>query len=269
MTRLTFAGTRRLVRAAAALAAVLALVAGCGDAGDAPPAATSMTAAPLLAPTPTIVDIETSLDLDLIPNAAAPDGLGSLTLPGRAGHMAALFEHLPESALGATRIALEEVMTGPEAAWHPRCASGCFHVASYGSRAVGGAPEIAGGITAIDIIGISDFYPRDWGGGHVIADGYILQRQLDSQMSPGIAVTPPPLPDPDDGFAVGTWRDGMLIWGRVVQEVHASGGSATTPVYTIMFGTLDTPWIYEISADSSESAGALLAAFVAAATSSQ
>ena len=63
-------------------------------------------------------------------------------------------------------------------------------------------------------------------------------------------------------------RDGNLFWMRQVTFVDATGSAERFPVYGMLWGRVDSPWMFSIQADARENRDALLAAFVIAARSS-
>ena len=98
-------------------------------------------------------------------------------------------------------------------------------------------------IQAIDVAR-GGFFPPNWTGGHVIAS---MGRAREAQ---------------DAG------RDGDLFWMRNETFEQTAGSAERFPVYGMLWGRVDSPWIFSIQADDRENRDALLAAFVTAAKSS-
>ena len=58
-------------------------------------------------------------------------------------------------------------------------------------------------------------------------------------------------------------REGDLFWLRQDASMEAPDSAERFPVYTLLWGRIDSSWIFSISADSPANRDALLAAFVA------
>jgi hypothetical protein len=107
--------------------------------------------------------------------------------------------------------------------------------------------RIAGGRTfllwlqAIDLAR-GDFFPTNWTGGQVVV--YMARQGKE---------------------AVEAGRDGNVLWMR--NETSMSGSTERFLVYGMMWGRVDSPWMYSVQADTLENRDALLRAFVAAAKS--
>jgi hypothetical protein len=88
-----------------------------------------------------------------------------------------------------------------------------------------------------------DFFPTNWTGGEVV--GFMAQAKA--------------------GMDAG--RDGDLFWLRdeTVASVRGSTGQVVT--YRLIWGRIDSPWLFSVQGDTSESRDALLMAVVAAARS--
>ncbi len=104
-----------------------------------------------------------------------------------------------------------------------------------GSSGSGGPPLV---ITATDLAQGSGFM-ANWSGGHVV--GQMGQEGSDAG------------------------RDGDLFWRRQEESRGAPESADRFQVYTLLWGRIDSSWIYSVTADSPENRDALLAAFVAAA----
>lgn len=111
-------------------------------------------------------------------------------------------------------------------------------------------------LQAIDLTK-SDFFPTNWTGGHVVA--YMAGRGKE-------------LKDGRDGnlywMREEAGRDGNLFWMSEVTFVDAAGSAERFPIYGMLWGRVDSPWMFSIQADARENRDALLAAFVIAAKSS-
>ena len=171
-------------------------------------------------------------DLQGFPTTTAPNELATVALPNNFSDLTTLFDRLP-----------------PEVAGHPR--SPQFDLISPARLTVGYGEErrIAGrgsAILQIQVIDVarSGFFPPNWTGGHVIA---FMGRGKETQ---------------DAG------RDGDLFWMRNETFEVTAGSAERFPVYGMLWGRVDSPWMFSIHADDRENRDALLAAFVTAAKSS-
>ncbi len=163
-------------------------------------------------------------------NAAAPGGIASVTLPDDFEEVRALFERLPEEVGGYQRTPNLDLITPARSR------------AGYGEDQR--ASNVGGPVLSVLALDLSkgDFFPTNWAGGHVAAE---MARNGESLKDAG--------------------RDGELIWTRQDTFMGAAGSEERIPVYTMLWGRLDSPWAFSVAADTPENRDALVAAFVAAA----
>jgi hypothetical protein len=88
-----------------------------------------------------------------------------------------------------------------------------------------------------------DFFPTNWTGGQVV--GFIAQAKA----------------------AMDAGRDGDLFWMRDETAGSLSDPSDSVVTHSVTWGRIDSPWLFVVQGNSSESRDALLMAVVAAARS--
>ena len=171
-------------------------------------------------------------DLQGFPTCTAPNELATVALPNNFSDVTTLFDRLPPEVAGHTRSPQFDRIS-PERS-----------MVGYGDeRRMAGIGNALLWITAIDVAR-GGFFPPNWTGGHVIA---FMGRAKEAQ---------------DAG------RDGDLFWMRDETFEQAAGSAERFPVYGMLWGRVDSPWMFSIQADDRENRDALLAAFVTAAKSS-
>ena len=171
-------------------------------------------------------------DLQGFPTSTAPNELATVALPNNFSDVTTLFDRLPPEVAGHTR--------SPQ---FDRISPGRSTVGYGEERRIAGIVNALLRIQAIDVAR-GDFFPPDWTGGHVIA---FMARGREGQ---------------DAG------RDGDLFWMRNETFEQTAGSAERFPVYGMLWGRVDSPWMFSIHADDRENRDALLAAFVTAAKSS-
>jgi len=215
-----------------------------GGAGPRALAGTDSTAAPQSTGPQSATQEVPPPDLQGFPTAPAPDELATVALPDTISAVTALFERLPAEVAGHTRSPQLDPTT-PERA-----------TVGYGEGRISGGGVSLLWLQAIDLTK-SDFFPTNWTGGHVVA--FMAGRGKE-------------LKDGRDGnlywMREEAGRDGNLFWMREVTFVDATGSAERFPVYGMLWGRVDSPWMFSIQADARENRDALLAAFVTAAKSS-
>jgi hypothetical protein len=116
-------------------------------------------------------------------------------------------------------------------------------VVGYGEdRRIADAPNPLLRLQVIDLRK-GDFFPTNWTGGHVV--GVIAQAKT----------------------AMDAGRDGDLFWLRDETGQSVPGSTDQVVIYGITWGRIDSPWLFSVQGDTSESRDALLMAVVAAARS--
>lgn len=177
-------------------------------------------------------------DLQGFPAAPAPSELATLVLPDNFTQVTALFKRLPPEVAGHARLP-EPYRMGPDSI-----------IVEYGRGEPRKHPILRGPALAIrgrDLTS-GDFFPTNWKGGHVVA---MMALRNEGMKEFG--------------------RDGDLFWvreeGHVVLE--EAGSPKFFPMYSMLWGRINSPWVFNIMANTPEGRDALLAAFVAAAKSAQ
>ncbi len=171
-------------------------------------------------------------DLQGFPASTAPNELATVALPNNFSDVTALFDRLPPEVADHTRSPQFDRIS-PERS-----------TVGYGEeRRIAGTKSPLLRIQAIDVAR-GDFFPPNWTGGHVIAS---MVRGREAQ---------------DAG------RDGDLFWIRNETFEQTAGSAERFAVYGMLWGRVDSPWMFSIQADDRENRDALLAAFVTAAKSS-
>ena len=219
------------MRSTLLFAIVLVLSIGGGD-GPRALAGTDSAAAPQSTGPPSATQEVPPPDLQGFATAAAPDELATVPLPDTVSAVTALFERLPAEVAGHPRLPqVDRVL--PE-----RVSVG------YGEdRRIAGVSESHLRLQAIDL-SRGDFFPTNWTGGHVVA---YMARQGKEALEAG--------------------RDGDLFWMRDETSSSVPGSTETSLVYGMVWGRVESPWMFAVQADTRESRDALLTAFVAAARS--
>jgi hypothetical protein len=221
------------MRSTVLFAVVLVLNIGGGDAPGVL-AGTDSPAAPQTTGLPSATQEVQPPDLQGFPTAPAPDELAAVALPDTISAVTALFERLSAEVAGHTRLPQFDRIS-PE-----RVSVG------YGEdRRIAGVRTSLLRLQAIELT-MSDFFPTNWTGGQVVA---YLARQGKEAMEAG--------------------RDGNLFWMRDETSTSMSGSTERFPVYGMVWGRVDSPWLFSVQADSRQSRDALLTAFVAAAKSAR
>jgi hypothetical protein len=91
----------------------------------------------------------------------------------------------------------------------------------------------------------TNFFPTNWNAAHVIA----AQLNHDREHSGA-------------GTIKAGGRDGDLFWLREDTFMGVADSDQRFPVYTLEWGTADSPWIFSAQADTAEHLDALVKAFV-------
>ena len=171
-------------------------------------------------------------DLQGFPTSTAPNELSTVALPNNFSGVTTLFDRLPPEVAGHTRSPQFDRIS-PERS-----------TVGYGEeRRIAGIGNALLRIQAIDVAR-GDFFPPNWTGVHVIA---FMRRAGEAQ---------------DAG------RDGDLFWMRNETFEQTAGSAERISIYGMLWGRVDSPWIFSIHADDRENRDALLAAFVTTAKSS-
>jgi hypothetical protein len=171
-------------------------------------------------------------DVEGFPSAPAPGDLAVIQLPDTNAAVADVLERMPAQVAGHRRLAQFDPVSPNRA------------TLGYGKD-----PRMAGfdssllRLQAINLA-IPDFFPPNWTGGHVVA--YMASSQK---------------------AAAEAGRDGDLFWMRNQTSEGVVGSTTQVVRYGIMWGRVDSPWLFSINADTGDNRDALLAAFVAAAKS--
>ena len=219
------------MRSTISFAVVLVLNVGGGN-GHGALAGTDSTAAPQSTGPPSATQEVPLPDLQGFPTARAPDELGTVTLPDTLSAVKALFERLPSEVAGHVRSPQFDRIS-PE-----RPGVG------YGED-----PRISGMSAALlwlqaGDLSRGDFFPTNWTGGQVV--GFMARGKETKEAG----------------------RDGNLFWIRQETFRDVFGSPERFAVYGMLWGRVDSPWMFSIQADARENRDALLAAFVTAAKSS-
>lgn len=172
---------------------------------------------------------EATPTLAALPEATAPLGLGSVTLPGDEAEIIALLASLPAEVAGEQR------------AGDPAQRDGRI-VITYGETDPSLGPTLL--VQAVDF-SRSTFFPADF-----TAVAYVATAALST----------------DDG-AVAAGRDGEIVWIRAESSVGVAGGDEGTPeislpVYTLAWGTADSRWLFSAASFTPDGLDALVTAFV-------
>jgi hypothetical protein len=218
------------MRSTVLFAVVLVVNIGGGD-GPRALAGTDGTAAPQSTGAPSATQEVPPPDLQGVPTAPAPADLATDALPDTGSAVPALVERLPADVAGHARsLQFDRI---------PERAS-----VGYGEdRRITGVRSFLLWLQAIDLTR-GDFFPTNWTGGQVVA---YLASQGKKGMEAG--------------------RDGNLFWMRDETSTSMSGSTERFLVYGMVWGRVDSPWMFSVQADTRENRDALLTAFVAAAKS--
>ena len=168
-----------------------------------------------------------------VPAAPAPDALAVTQLPDTLSAVTAFIKRLPPEVAGHTRTPQFDHFS-PERI-----------VVGYGEAPPIGAGGVVNPLLRILAFEIArgGFFPPNWTGGQVVG---FMASQLKSVKEAG--------------------RDGDLFWVR--DETPAGIGGSNEPVsYGIVWGRVDSAWMFSVQADTREHSDALLTAFVTAARS--
>jgi hypothetical protein len=168
-------------------------------------------------------------DLRAFPTAPAPGELATVPLPETEGAVSALIQRLPPAVAGHQRsIAVRPAIAGTV-------------IVGYGEdRRIADIPNPLLRLRVIDLRK-GGFFPTNWTGGQVV--GFMAQGKT----------------------AMDAGRDGDLFWLRDEAAVSAPGSTDKFVIYGITWGRIDSPWLFSVQGDTSESRDALLMAVVAAA----
>jgi hypothetical protein len=159
------------------------------------------------------------------PVAAAPHGLGQVTLPENEDAINRLFSDLPSTFLGRTRT-IDPGSTGDINA-------------SYGTTEPAGCGTV--GLQATDV-STGDFFPEGW----------------TAEKAIGIFTTGADWNVEDFG------RDGDLYWVEWNTTCASDVRPGTDSIFTTSWGKLGSPWMFSASADASDVREGLIEAFVTA-----
>lgn len=168
-------------------------------------------------------------DVQGVPAAQAPDDLGLIQLPDTAGAVANLFKQLPAQVAGHARGRQFDRVSpqGVEAGYGEEAPINSLRRPLLYLRAVN--------------LTIPDFFPPNWTGGEVVA--FMAGKE-----------------------AADAGRDGALFWMR--NETAPSPPGSTEPVrHGMLWGRVDSSWLFSVQADTPEHRDALVRAFVATARS--
>jgi hypothetical protein len=168
-------------------------------------------------------------DLQAFPTARAPGELATVVLPETERTVSALIQRLP-----------------PAVAGHQQ--SSAVRPSISGAVAVGYGedrrrPGITNPFVRLQVIDLrrSDLFPTNWTAGQVV--GFMAQAKR----------------------AMDAGRDGDLFWLRDETAESMPGSTEQIVTYGVTWGRIDSPWLFSIQGDTSESRDALLTAVVAVA----
>ena len=211
------------------LAVVLVLNIGAGD-GPLALTGTDSTAASQSTGPPSAAREIPPPDVQGFPTAPAPNELATVPLPDTVSAVTALFEQLPAAVAGHMRSPAQVDRISPE-----RLSVG------YGEdRRIPGGRTALLWLLAIDLTR-GDFFPTNWTGGQVVA--YMARQAVDAG------------------------RDGSVFWVRNETPMDVPGSTEPFLVYGMVWGSVDSSWMFSVQADTRENRDALLTAFVTAAKS--
>jgi hypothetical protein len=169
-------------------------------------------------------------DLQAFPTAPAPGELSTVLLPETERTVSALIQRLPLAVAGHQQ-------------------SSAVRPSISGAVAVGYGedrrrPGITNPFLRLQVIDLrkGDFFPTNWTAGQVV--GFMAQAKR----------------------AMDAGRDGDLFWLRNETAESVPGSTGQIVTYGVTWGRIDSPWLFSIQGDTSESRDALLTAVVAVAT---
>jgi hypothetical protein len=166
-------------------------------------------------------------DLQAFPAAPAPGELATVLLPETERTVSALIQRLPLAVAGHQQ----------SSAVRPSI-SGAV-VVGYGEDRR--RPGITNPFLRLQVIDLrkGDFFPTNWTAGQVV--GFMAQAKR----------------------AMDAGRDGDLFWLRDETAESVPGSTDQIVTYGVTWGRIDSPWLFSIQGDTSESRDALLTAVVA------
>jgi hypothetical protein len=171
-------------------------------------------------------------DLRDFPAAQAPDGLALVQLPDTIGAVADVFKRLPAQVAGHAREPQFQHISSERAA------------VGYGQDAR--TPGLQTPLLHLQAVNLAipNFFPPNWTGGQVVAYMAGLGKET---MDAG--------------------RDGALFWMRMRNQTSPSapGSAEQVVLHGILWGRVDSPWLFSAPADTPEHRDDLLRAFLAAA----
>jgi hypothetical protein len=166
-------------------------------------------------------------DLQAFPTAPAPGELAAVLLPETERTVSALIQRLPLAVAGHQQSSAVRPST-----------SGAL-VVGYGEDRR--RPWITNPFVRLQVIDLrrGDFFPTNWTAGQVVGFMALAKHATD----------------------VG--RDGDLFWLRDETAESLPGSTDQIVTYGVTWGRIDSPWLFSIQGDTSESRDALLTAVVA------
>jgi hypothetical protein len=166
-------------------------------------------------------------DLQAFPTAPAPGELATVLFPETERTVSALIQRLPLAVAGHQQ----------SSAVRPSI-SGAV-VVGYGEDRR--RPGITNPFLRLQVIDLrrGDFFPTSWSAGQVV--GFMAQAKR----------------------AMDAGRDGDLFWLRDETAESVPGSTDQIVTYGVTWGRIDSPWLFSIQGDTSESRDALLTAIVA------
>ena len=195
------------------------------------------TSTPMPSPTPATPDEESSVvlqnpgapDPQSLPEALAPGELGAVTLPGDADGIVAVFGQLPPQVAGQPR-STRYLQRGPSA-----------YDATYSEAEAEDCSPLR--LQARDV-STGEFFPMNW-----TAEVFISWWTLGA-----------------DWEVKEAGRDGSLFWVRWNTFCSSEPSPVVFPVYSLLWGSAGSRWVFSAQADTPEELNVLIAAFVAAAS---
>jgi len=166
-------------------------------------------------------------DLQAFPTAPAPGELATVLLPETEPTVSALIQRLPLAVAGHQQ----------SSAVRPSIPGAV--VVGYGEDRR--RPGITNPFLRLQVIDLrkGDFFPTNWSAGQVV--GFMAQAKR----------------------AMDAGRDGDLFWLRDETAESVPGSTEQIVTYGVTWGRIDSPWLFSIQGDTSESRDALLTALVA------
>ncbi len=169
-------------------------------------------------------------DISSVPVTPAPKQLAHVILPDDLGKVIALFGQLPREIAGKR----QSVRFKSES-------SARFQIGFADTHLPVDTLVPLLSIQALDITK-GDFFPKDWAGGEVVA--------MISQRGPNV---------------IEAGRDGKLLWAHQESYISHTNSEKRIPIQTLIWGSIDSPWLFTIQADTAENLGAVLEVFIATA----